>query len=211
MVAVSIGDKMATGRILWFLRPTLLVATCFTVAMLFATFITHRDDSVDVSVDVSADERGAESVERVSLAMESIRTPSASISPEEVVRIQLDALAEADQARGVLQCFTFASPGNRVATGPIERFGRMVRSEPYSILIDRDEALIGAPQFSDGFARVFVTVVRKRKLVSFVWVLSRQSTPPFVDCWMTEGVFLLDSQQQSPTTPDKRAVRVDEV
>ena len=56
--------------------------------------------------------------------------PSPDLSPEDVVRIQVEALQRNDEPSpdaGIEAAFRFASPSNRRATGPLGRFSEMVR------------------------------------------------------------------------------------
>ena len=49
--------------------------------------------------------------------------PDPALTPEQVVRIQLEALRNNDAGdRGIAVAFRFASPGNRQNTGPLPRF-----------------------------------------------------------------------------------------
>lgn len=115
--------------------------------------------------------------------------PSPDLAPEQVVRIQVDALANSDDPLSVLQCMVFASPQNRIVTGPVARFGLMMRASPFNVFRDARSVLVGRAEFPEGRARVLVTVVDgKSRPHAFVWVLAPQTVPPFSDCWMTEGV-----------------------
>ncbi|MEX0387174.1 DUF4864 domain-containing protein [Spiribacter onubensis] len=65
--------------------------------------------------------------------------PSPERSAREVVTIQLDALSDNDQPErnaGIEQVWAFAHPRNRVITGPLARFTRMLRGPGYAMLID---------------------------------------------------------------------------
>jgi hypothetical protein len=107
------------------------------------------------------------------------------------VEIQLRGLSDPGKdGVGILQCFCFASPRNRSATGPLDRFGQMVRQEPFACLGDSRAALIGTPQIDDRFAKLLVTVVDQRQqLRAFTFILFKQQGEPFADCWMTEAVY----------------------
>lgn len=51
--------------------------------------------------------------------------PSPDLSPDQVVRIQLDAMARNDEPApdsGIATAFKFASPENQAQTGPLDRF-----------------------------------------------------------------------------------------
>lgn len=60
--------------------------------------------------------------------------PRKSHTPLDVVRFQLSALQNDD----MYTVFKYASPSNKAATGPWQRFGKMVRAEPYGILVGHD-------------------------------------------------------------------------
>jgi hypothetical protein len=124
-------------------------------------------------------------------ALPAISLPSPDRVPEDVVRLQLEGLADTkDPDRGMLQCFWHASPGNRLVTGPLDRFAAMIRREPYGVLTEPQLTAIGRPEILDSEARVMVTIVDQANEVhAFVFVLARQQEAPFEGCWMTEGVF----------------------
>ena len=123
--------------------------------------------------------------------------PEASITPEQVIRIQIDALRNESQGLGALQCYCFAAPENRIVTGPIERFTVMVRQPPFDILQQVATYTIEPPEFQDDMARCLVFVVgENRNLRAFSWILKKHREEPFDECWLTAGVFLLyDSEQ----------------
>jgi len=167
-----------------FLRPTILAITCYLIAIFGTWWLSNRGDLKS--------KRENFHFEEFSSTVGSLVHPHPSIAAQEVVRIQLEGLSDHRQAEGILQCMTFASPGNRLVTGPLERFGRMVRSKPFSLFASSDRVQIGEPRLIDGKARVLVTLVNGRKLMSFVWVLSKQDEAPYEGCWMTDGVFPLE-------------------
>lgn len=117
--------------------------------------------------------------------------PNRDLSPAAVVRAQLEGLADAKaDGLGILQCYCFASPGNRAVTGPLERFGRMVRQGQFACLGQPRATLVGDPQLDGRLAKLLVTVVDQHEQVHiFTFILFKQLDPPFKDCWMTEGVY----------------------
>ncbi|MCA9189163.1 MAG: hypothetical protein R3E01_31260 [Pirellulaceae bacterium] len=165
------------ARIIRFLLPTFCIAVAYCIA--FAL----------ISAFDRADAENADQGEPTQTRFVPARQPDADLAPDDVVRIQVAGLGCDDLTQGIRQCMTFASPDNVAVTGPIERFGRMVRSEPYVFLTSPDRILIGHPRFAEGRARVLVTLVKDRQFHFFVWVLSKQTLAPFEDCWMTDGVF----------------------
>lgn len=117
--------------------------------------------------------------------------PSPALSPEDVVRIQLEALRRNDlQNRGIAVAFRFASPANRANTGPLERFVSMIRNGPYALML-RFRAASYGPVESRGFrARQRVTLADAGRSVTYWFYLSRQSEEPYIDCWMTDAVYV---------------------
>src|SRR5437868_5608431 len=65
--------------------------------------------------------------------------PHPDLSPDEVMRIILDALQHNDTPGadcGIETAFNFASPANRAVTGPLPRFVEMVRNPMYQSLMN---------------------------------------------------------------------------
>ena len=63
--------------------------------------------------------------------------PAVDLQPGDVVRIVIEALGRNDRPwpnAGIETTFNFASPANKVNTGPLERFIRMVKGPPYGIM-----------------------------------------------------------------------------
>jgi hypothetical protein len=135
--------------------------------------------------------------------------PTPKLPPEEVVRLQLAGLSDAKaDGVGILQCFCLASPANRVVTGPLERFGQMVRTEPYQCMARPGAVLIGRPLHDHDVARLLVTIIDEQRHVrAFAFVLSRQKEKPFKDCWMTEAVLPAFPAAPAPpvTAPEPKA------
>jgi hypothetical protein len=120
-----------------------------------------------------------------------IAMPGPDVLPDQVVRIQLAGMAD-DNADGVgiLQCYAFASPGNRSVTGPLDRFGAMVRSGAFACFARPQATLVGRPMIDGSVARVLVTVVDERwQAHAFTFILAKQTAEPYGGCWMTEAVF----------------------
>lgn len=135
--------------------------------------------------------------------------PSPDLQPDDVVRVQLSALAsENGDLAGVAQCFAFASPLNRRATGPLDRFAAMIVKPPYRALLTPDQTLIGTPVVQGNQARVLVTLVdADEQLATFEFLLSRQQAP-YEGCWMTDAVLqLAAARRQPPDNPRRRSPR----
>ena len=84
--------------------------------------------------------------------------PAPVLSPEDVVRIQLEALRHNDERnRGIEVAFRFASPANRVHTGPLPRFIGMIRNGPYALMLDFRAVSYGPVESNGTQARQRVT------------------------------------------------------
>ncbi|MDA0657468.1 MAG: hypothetical protein O3C60_01390 [Planctomycetota bacterium] len=84
--------------------------------------------------------------------------PHPDLTPEQVVKLQIDSLAQGDRF-GLIQCICFASPANLVQTGPIGRFAEMVRRPPYNVLCRSGTVVVGTPVLRDDSARVLVSLL----------------------------------------------------
>lgn len=117
--------------------------------------------------------------------------PSPDLSPEDVVRIQVEALGHNDVPApdaGIETAFRFASPSNRAATGPLERFARMIRGG-YPDMIGFERAEYGPVSVRGDQAVQRVTLVQPDgRRATYAFVLSRQAGGPYDGCWMTDGV-----------------------
>ena len=100
-------------------------------------------------------------------AFETGPTPNAQLTPDEVVRIQLEALRANDLAdHGIEICFRFASPQNQANTGPVSRFGAMIKQGVYALMLDYEDASYGDVEVVAGHARQRVTLVGTNKIVT---------------------------------------------
>ena len=123
--------------------------------------------------------------------------PDPALSPGDVVRIQLEALRHNDdQDRGIAVAFRFASPSNRANTGPLPRFIAMIKQGPYALMVDFREAAYGPVETESNQARQRVTLAGARETMTYWFYLSLQSEAPYVDCWMTDAVYIEPSAGQ---------------
>jgi len=123
-------------------------------------------------------------------------TPSPELSPEDVVSIQLEALRHNDtptRDAGIATTFLFASPANRVATGPLDRFADLVKTSAYRAMIDHRRVERGPMHVDGDDARQRVVVYSATGArVAYMFLLSRQHGGPYDGCWMTDGVTRID-------------------
>jgi len=133
---------------------------------------------------------------------EALPSPSPTLSPEEVVSIQLEALRHNDSPtrdHGIATSFRFASPANRVATGPLDRFAELVKNSTYRAMIDHRRVERGAMRVEGDEARQRVTVyAASGARVSYLFLLSRQRGGAYDGCWMTDGVVRIDDTGPRP-------------
>ncbi|TWU46644.1 hypothetical protein [Rubripirellula reticaptiva] len=135
-----------------------------------------------------------------------------SLSPEDVVRLQLESLQEtAERPERLIVCFSLASPENRMNTGPLSRFAELIRDDAYRPLLGHQNAMIGRAKVIDGQAAVMATIIAvDDQAYAFEFLLSRYrpngstSGPLLAEattmdgrqpdddsskCWMTDGVY----------------------
>jgi hypothetical protein len=121
--------------------------------------------------------------------------PDPKYSPEDVIRFQIEALAQNDdpyENAGIEFAFRFASPTNKRATGPLERFIRLVNNPLYQPMLNHQTADYGEIQVNGEQAvQIVVLTTSSGKRVGYVFTLSRQKDDTYEDCWMTDSVVLL--------------------
>jgi Domain of unknown function (DUF4864) len=129
-------------------------------------------------------------------------TPRPELSPEEVVRYQAEALQHNDEPRldaGIERAFRFASPSNKQMTGPLEKFIRIVKSPPYSPMLNSVSSSIVGSEVKDDQARIAVHfVAADGRRATYIFVLSKQNEGEFNNCWMTDGVAPLEQGEDDP-------------
>jgi hypothetical protein len=111
------------------------------------------------------------------------------LGPDGVVEQQMDALSHwQDDPQAVERVFSFASPGNRAVTGPVDHFERLVEEEAYLPLTNSQGYVVGRAVESDDAATVLVTLIdRSGTLLAYRFYLSRQASEP-QRRWMTDAV-----------------------
>jgi hypothetical protein len=117
--------------------------------------------------------------------------PTCNRSYLHVVQIQMNALKYNDNATddGIRTVRRFASPRNREAVGPFERFVDIVKSPPYAPMLSYDSAEYEPRRPSEDTARVrVVTRADGNVTARYVFRLSKQEGGKYDGCWMTEGV-----------------------
>ena len=118
--------------------------------------------------------------------------PDPSLSPQDVVSIQIAALQNNDvpyEDRGIEVTFNFASPANKRRTGPLERFKVMVRSPIYGPMINHRNAKYENLTVQDDIAQVDVILYSSNgEYLGYRFILSRQHGNQYEGSWMTDAV-----------------------
>ena len=126
-------------------------------------------------------------------SLSEILKPNVDINPKRVVKIQLSALMKNDNPykdHGIIQTWEFAHPNNQKATGPLERFKNMIKTEPYSMLLNHSNHDILEVYKSNKVATFEVTVMDKdKKYYKFKWQVEKyKEEGSLKDCWLTTAV-----------------------
>ncbi len=131
--------------------------------------------------------------------------PHPDLSPQDVVRIQLEAMQNNDDPTpdsGIRQAYVFASPSNKEETGPIERFIPLVKGPQYRPMLNFEDYSLGPPDRTSEttvLQPVLIETTDGRRVL-YLFLLSRQTEAPYEDCWMTDGVVPMD--QPAPETEE---------
>ena len=122
--------------------------------------------------------------------------PDPSLSPQDVVSIQIEALRNNDtpyENKGIEVTFNFASPANQRMTGPLERFKVMVRNPIYGPMIDHRTAKYENLMIEGEVAQIDVILTSKDgEYLGYRFVLSRQHGNRYEGSWMTDAVIRFD-------------------
>jgi hypothetical protein len=121
--------------------------------------------------------------------------PDPSLNAREVVEIVMNALANNDypyQNHGIEITYNFASPENKIITGPLSRFSEMIRLGIYSTMLNSKDIKYENYEVEGGNAQLDVILqTRDNRTQGFQFRLKRQIDNEFHDCWMTDSVMLI--------------------
>jgi len=118
--------------------------------------------------------------------------PASGLSPEDVVKAQLDLLQNDDLLpfnAGLRAAYAFASPASRAAAGPFARFVALLTTPEYAPLVGFTRAQLD-PMIASrrkAYQRVRVQQ-RDGEWADYLFILSRQPDAPYAGCWMTDSV-----------------------
>jgi hypothetical protein len=121
--------------------------------------------------------------------------PSAEMQPGEVVRIVIDALGKNDYPftdACIETAFNFSSPANKVNTGPLERFVKLVKGPVFGTMINhRDSTLSKVMIEGDQALRLVQIVGENNETFYFAFRLGLQREGDYAGMWLTEAVWPL--------------------
>lgn len=118
--------------------------------------------------------------------------PDPALSPEAVVRIQLEALQRNDDPApdaGIRQTWLFAHPDNKRLTGPLARFAQMIKGPSYRPLIGHTAHTVERLGAAGDEATFKVTIeTAEGDVLEYLWVVARAQDGPARGAWMTTSV-----------------------
>ena len=129
----------------------------------------------------------------ISISKAEILKPSSNIKPSDVVKIQLIGLQNNNdefEDSGIEQTWNFAHPNNKKATGPLDKFKRMIKSNNYQMMINHISHTITEIRGGDNWVQFEVIILDKNKIYhKFNWqVVKYKEDGPLKDCWLTTMV-----------------------
>ena len=129
----------------------------------------------------------------ISFSNAELLKPNNSISPKEVVSIQLTGLKDNDREykdSGIEQTWNFAHPSNKKVTGPLDKFKRMIKGDSYQMMINHLSHTITKLGSGENWAQFEVILLDKDKIYhKFNWQVEKFTLEgPLQDCWLTTMV-----------------------
>ena len=129
----------------------------------------------------------------ISISKAEILKPNSNIKPYEVVKIQLLGLQKNNEVfedNGIEQTWNFAHPNNKKATGPLDKFKLMIKSNNYQMLINHISHTITQIRGGDNWVQFEVIILDKNKIYhKFNWQVEKYNEDgPLKDCWLTTMV-----------------------
>ena len=119
--------------------------------------------------------------------------PKPDLRPLDVLLIQLNSLKNNNTPyldAGIEQTWEFAHPNNKIMTGPLEKFKRMIYSKDYKILISHENSKIVILKESENISVYKVIILSKdKKKYYYIWQVEKVLFEgDLKDCWMTTNV-----------------------
>ena len=129
----------------------------------------------------------------ISISKAEIIKPNSNIEPSEVVKIQLLGLQKNNDGfedSGIEQTWNFAHPNNKKATGPLDKFKRMIKGNNYQMMINHISHTITEIRGGDNMVQFEVIILDNKKIYhKFDWLVEKYTEDgPLKDCWLTTMV-----------------------
>ena len=126
----------------------------------------------------------------ISISKAELLQPNSEIKPSDVVKIQLLGLQKNDERfedSGIEQTWNFAHPNNKKATGPLDKFKRMIKGNNYQMMINHLSHTITQIKRGDSWVQFEVILLDKEKIYhKFNWQVEKYTKEgPLKDCWLT--------------------------
>ena len=126
----------------------------------------------------------------ISVSKAELLQPSSEIKPSDVVKIQLLGLQKNNEKfedSGIEQTWNFAHPNNKKATGPLDKFKRMIKGNNYQMMINHLSHTITQVKRGDSWVQFEVILLDKEKIYhKFNWQVEKYTKEgPLKDCWLT--------------------------
>lgn len=119
-------------------------------------------------------------------------TPDPDLTPQQVVEIQLQSLAQNDtptRDAGIAQTWVFAHPNNKRVTGPLARFALMIKSPNYETMINHLSRKIEPVVQTKDNALFSVTIqTASGQKRAFQWEVQKVTEGEHSGSWMTTSV-----------------------
>ena len=116
--------------------------------------------------------------------------PNPELEADKVVSLQILAMQQNDEFdNGIEVTFRFASPQNKLQTGPLSNFIMLVKNISYSPLLNHLDAnyLDLKVEGNQAVQEVIITTSKGYRK-GFRFLLSIQQGKQFKNCWMTDAV-----------------------
>ena len=119
--------------------------------------------------------------------------PNSNLKPFEVLMIQLNSLKDNNNPykdAGIEQTWEFAHPNNKVMTGPLDKFKKMIYSENYKILISHENSEITIlKETRDMSVFKVILLTKNKKKYYYIWQVEKVLLEGNLkNCWMTTSV-----------------------
>ena len=119
--------------------------------------------------------------------------PKPDLKPIDVLLIQLNSLKNNNTPyldAGIEQTWEFAHPNNKIITGPLEKFKKMIYNKEYKILISHKNSEIVILKESENISVYKVIILSKdEKKYYYIWQVEKVLLDGNLkNCWMTTSV-----------------------